>query len=165
MREEMRHRKSLEERFWAKVDKTSECWIWTGAKRDGTRYGVISSSKGRKMLDAHHVAYELVIGAIPDGSQVLHRCDNPPCVNPAHLFLGTQAENMRDMVQKGRSGIGSRNPKSKLTETDVVAIRLAYAQYGAKVRSRLAATYSISLAHVSDIAHGRYWKHVSGYSK
>jgi len=90
----------MEERFWAKVDRTDDCWLWT-ACRTTHGYGQFRPERSRG-AQAHRVAWELTNGPIPAGMLVLHRCDNPPCVNPAHLFLGTQSDNMRDMYAKGR---------------------------------------------------------------
>lgn len=85
------------ERFWAKVQKTPTCWLWTAS---GSRYGKLKVA-GRDVM-AHRIAWELSFGHIPHDMQVLHACDQPRCVNPAHLRLGTQAENMIDMYAKGR---------------------------------------------------------------
>ena len=88
----------MEQRFWEKVLKTESCWIWVGCKQSG--YGFIFGVGG-----AHRAAWKLLRGEIPDGMEVLHNCpggDNPACVNPAHLWLGTHADNMRDMKEKGR---------------------------------------------------------------
>lgn len=93
----------LTERFWRKVDKSAGpegCWPWTGS-RHGFGYGFVSA--GGKRRGAHRVSWELANGPIPDGLSVCHRCDNPPCVNPAHLFLGTVGDNTRDMMAKGRA--------------------------------------------------------------
>lgn len=93
-----------EERFWSNVDKSGGCWVWTAA-RGGFGYGLIrlgsERSGTRRMQVTHRFSYELAFGAIPPGLVVCHRCDNPPCVNPAHMFLGTQADNMQDRVSKG----------------------------------------------------------------
>ena len=90
--------------FWAMlpdgvVGAKDECWEWTDGC-DGDGYGVVGA--GGKTVRAHRVAWEVAHGPIPDGVHVLHQCDNPPCINPAHLFLGTQADNMADKVAKGR---------------------------------------------------------------
>lgn len=87
-------------RFEERIDKSGECWIWTGSYSP-SGYG--RASRGLKKVRAHRAAYELYVGPITDGLHVLHKCDNPACVNPAHLFLGTHLDNMRDMETKGRA--------------------------------------------------------------
>jgi hypothetical protein len=98
------------DRFWPKVEKTDGCWLWTGAT-DRRGYGKIFDGAG-KLLIASRVAHELCIGPIPDGLCVLHKCDNPPCVNPDHLFLGTFGDNTQDMLAKGRNRNGYSPPRS-----------------------------------------------------
>ena len=104
--------KSFADRFWAKVKKTRNCWLWTAGcfnnpRGHGRSYGCFclgSRTDGtRKMHPAHRVAYELSVGPVPADMKLLHKCDNPRCVNPAHLFLGTQRQNIADMVVKGRA--------------------------------------------------------------
>lgn len=90
----------LHVRFWAKVSKSDGCWEWIGRK-DGGGYGKVYD-EGKRDLCAHRVAWALTYGPAPHDAQVLHRCDNPACVRPDHLFLGTNTDNMRDMVAKGR---------------------------------------------------------------
>lgn len=90
-------------RFWQKVVKTKTCWLWSASKND-TGYGWFK--RDGRMRGAHRMAYELRRGKIPSGMSVLHRCDTPACVRPAHLFLGTQADNVRDMLAKGRGNPG-----------------------------------------------------------
>jgi hypothetical protein len=101
-------RVSEQERFWAKVQKGDGCWLWTGGKfRRG--YGAFKrrGPDGRfQQQKAHRVSYEWLVGPVPDGLCVLHTCDNPPCVNPAHLFLGTNLDNSEDRRVKGRSRNG-----------------------------------------------------------
>ena len=99
-------RRPLAERLWEKTDKAGSCWIWVGTtNRDG--YGNIGIDNKKTAL-THRVAWMVTHGPIPVDLCVLHRCDNPRCVNPDHLFLGTQADNMRDMMLKGRSRKGRR---------------------------------------------------------
>jgi HNH endonuclease len=105
-----RAKRSLEERFWEKVDKRGpdECWEWTGG-RFGPGYGALSRDRESGPAPAHRLSYEFAYGPIHDGLHVLHRCDNPPCVNPAHLWAGTHDDNMADRHAKGRSR-GPGNP-------------------------------------------------------
>lgn len=98
--------------FWEHVNKTESCWLWTGP-RTGTGYGVFSIAGQRRMT--HRWSYEWAHGQIPDGHGVLHKCDVPLCVNPAHLFTGTQADNMRDMLQKGRKDVMAAAAKTRTT--------------------------------------------------
>jgi len=96
----------VEKRVWTKVKKTESCWEWTASK-NVHGYGIIK--KDGRMHLAHRVLFELTGGKIPNGMQVLHHCDNPACVNPDHLFLGTHGDNMRDMFKKGRGNPGGYN--------------------------------------------------------
>lgn len=96
-----RKRRPVKDRFWEKVRKTDDCWEWTGARTQGYGAFMVNREVGAKR--AHILSYEWNVGPT-EGRWVLHRCDNPPCVRPDHLFLGTNADNMRDMSAKGRSG-------------------------------------------------------------
>jgi hypothetical protein len=97
-------KRTFAERFWEKVDQRADdvCWLWNGRARHWAGYGMFHVGNDRAE-QAHRVAYALAIGPIPSGLGVLHRCDNPPCCNPSHLFLGTQADNLKDMWAKGRA--------------------------------------------------------------
>ena len=95
--------KPIGERFWPKVEKSAGCWIWTGGTQRGG-YGHFNKRPDDPVTSrrAHKVAYELMVGAVPDGLVLRHTCDNPLCVNPAHLVPGTHADNMADMIKRGR---------------------------------------------------------------
>lgn len=124
------------------------CHVWQWCT-DHKGYGRGLERQGQRTR-AHRQAWIATYGPIPDGLWVLHRCDNPPCVNPDHLFLGTHADNMADMVRKGRSTLGQRNGQAKLTDEDVVAIRTATDT----TQVALAARYGISQPYVSRIRSG-----------
>ncbi len=159
--------KLRERRFWLAVvrDQGEECWPWTRYIRpDG--YGELNwEDRSRKQL-AHRIAYTLAFGPIPPGLEVCHTCDNPPCCNPRHLFLGTHAENQADMRAKGRSrGVppgllrGERNPSAKLSDDAVRNLRARYAEGGITQR-QLAAAYGISQRAVLFILHRHHYPHV-----
>jgi hypothetical protein len=139
----------LSERFWEKVQKSKGCWEWSGATKGGAwPYGVITGDDGALMV-AHRVSWELEHGAVPDGLLVLHSCDNPKCVRPRHLFLGTSADNTLDMVRKGRS-------RKKLNCAKVRTIRRAYAA-GGITHAQLARQFDISKGMVSFIINRIAW--------
>lgn len=149
--------RSLEERFWDKVDRSGACWLWT-AGRDQDGYGAFSVRGSQRR--AHRLSWELEHGQpIPIGMCVMHTCDKPACVNPAHLRLGTNAENAIDSARKARRPRGSRNSQSKLTEGQVLDLRARYAA-GGVTQAQLAADYGISHALVSIIVTRKGWKHI-----
>ena len=138
------------ERFLEKVHKTPNCWEWTGTKFRG--YGTITiGSRNLGKRSVHRLAYELFIGPIPDGKCVLHHCDNPSCVNPEHLFLGTQADNLRDMTVKGRR-------HTKLAPSQVREIREQY-QPGSRVfgSRALGRRYGVEHPTILAIINGVTW--------
>jgi len=149
-------RKAQAERFWSRVDKSGECWLWTGtvqnrAGRAGEGYGVTGDCRL-----AHRVSWQLINGPVPSGAQVLHSCDRPRCVRPEHLRLGSPAENSFEMVLRDRSTRGERSSSAKLTATQVIHLRdQAAAGVSHKV---LAYRYGISLRHVLGIVEWRFWK-------
>lgn len=141
--------KSLTERFWEKVMKdVSECWIWIGARIPGG-YGHFDQR------GAHRVSWELHFGPVPEGQHVLHHCDNKACVRPDHLFLGDQKKNMEDKMTKSRQARGSRQGKSKLTENDVIDLRILDIPLSA-----LAQLYQISIRQVCNLKKRRQWQHI-----
>jgi hypothetical protein len=144
-------------RFEAKIDKTGDCWIWTGG-RFAKGYGQFNMG-GRSRI-ASRVSYELFVGSIPGGLWVLHSCDNPPCVNPAHLFLGTPLDNSRDAQAKGRL-VGNVKLKGEamdnagLADADALALR---ANRRAGMRNRdLAAKYGVTEQNAWQVCFARPW--------
>lgn len=144
------------ERFWPRVDRSGDCWPWTGPC-NLTGHG--RTHIGKKHHAAHRLAWELTHGPIPAGLVVRHTCDNPPCCNPAHLLLGTVKDNSRDMSERGRSVRGERNHRTKLTAEQVQAIRARYAT-GEVSYGRLAREYGLSKAGVYNIVQRQVWAHV-----
>jgi hypothetical protein len=147
---------SADDRFWSKVDRAHSCWIWRAACR-GDGYGAFSV-KGRQIA-AHRYSYEVHHGEIPQGMVVMHTCDRPTCVNPAHLRLATNAENAADSARKARRPRGSRQHAAKLTEGQVLDLRARYAAGGVS-QKELAAEYGVSHALVSNIITRRIWNHI-----
>lgn len=170
-----------EAQFWAKVDKSAgpdACWIWTASKARGG-YGTFGIK--RRLIGAHRIAWILANGQIPhDGSYhgicVCHKCDNPPCCNPSHLFLGTNADNARDKTLKGRGNYprgdksGSRkHPQSrprgeshtcsKITDAQVLEIRALYAA-GGITKAALAKKFGMGPDNIRAIVQLKTWKHV-----
>lgn len=157
--------RSVADRFWDKVDKRGpdDCWPWLGARsRQG--YGYLNTG-GRKHLvtkKSHRIAWELRYGDIPTGMHVLHSCDLPECCNVAHLRLGTNADNVRDKMARGRLGPreGRANGHARLTENDVDLIRMTYDTLPVS-QSAIARAWGINHSHVRRIIFGKAWKHVA----
>lgn len=148
-------------RFWNKVDVRGEddCWEFQGAL-NSTGRGAFSI--GRKNIKAHRYAYETKVGAIPDGMLVCHHCDNGKCCNPKHLFLGTMADNVRDMINKGRKRVlrGDDDPKSKLNSGQVLEIVHLY-KTGFFTQPHIARMFGVSRSAIESILNGYNWNHVT----
>jgi hypothetical protein len=174
-----------DELFWSKVDRSGDCWIWTGTRMH-QGYGVVI--RNYKRLYAHRVAFEIAYGPIPDGMDILHRCDNPPCVRPEHLDIGTHTDNMRDASRKGRLATGDRSGQrthpertargdrhgsktqpgssargesnhSKLTEADVIELRRLRAEVGMSFPA-LGRRFGVSGKTAEAIVKRKKWKHI-----
>jgi hypothetical protein len=149
------------EKLWEFVDVSagpSACWPWTGT-RDAAGYGRFSIRC--KYYSAHRLAYVQRLGEIPEGLEIMHSCDNPPCCNPAHLSPGTRTDNMQDMLAKGRGRkpLGSEHGRSKLTEAQVLEMRflresenLTYVE--------LSRRFGVSFSMVQQIINRKAWKHI-----
>ena len=168
----------MDERFWSKVNKESSCWAWTGWRYKSGYGGYNAKVDGQRRcrtVKASRYAYEQLHGPIQDGLFVLHRCDNPPCVNPDHLFLGTHQENMDDMYSKSRANkaSGDRNgtrthpesyprgelsPRSKLTAVQVCDIRRRYA--AGETQRLIAKEYGVCRSSVGLIVTRVNWAHI-----
>lgn len=174
----------IEERFWSKVDKSGgpdSCWLWLSDK-SVSGYGRIQTWNRVEL--AHRLSMSNAVGPIPAWLSVCHKCDNPACVNPSHLFLGTHSENMRDMCRKGRNGAvtkpenfarglrqgahtkpesrvrGEKHGCSRLKEAEVIKIRYEREFVGKTIES-IAERYGVTRSAVGAILHRRTWKHVA----
>ncbi len=147
------------ERFWAKVRITDTCWLWTAYTRPPPRnYGSINRWGSGHGIRAHVASWILHRGPLPHGFEVCHYCDNPPCVRPDHLWLGTHQQNMDDMVAKGRSRSlqGEASPNAKLTWADVDYIRSHYDRAARNGRI-LADKFGVTCGQIHDVVHYVVW--------
>ncbi len=144
--------------FWKRVAPSPGCWIWSGSR---IHHGYGRVKRDRRLELAHRVAWELVNGPVPEGSCVLHRCDNPPCCRPDHLFIGDQFANMDDRRVKGRGAHrrGSAHQNSKLTEADVLAARASVAA-GTATIAELARQHAVTWTAVGLAVKGKSWRHL-----
>lgn len=158
------------ERFWSKVDISGDCWTWTGSKdRDG--YGLFSIKC--KTVRSHRISYEIANGPLVASDQTLHRCDNPPCVRPDHLYAGSVVQNVKDRDERGRTATGSRSGPSKypeiyrgesngnarLTADTVKEIRAEYEAGGISTIG-IASKYGIGKSQAHNIVSGKAWRDV-----
>lgn len=177
------HKQDPVARFWAKVDKTGDCWVWTAGLN---RFGYGKFYFEGRTVGAHKASLALHEGTALSDRWVLHHCDNPPCVRPDHLYYGTPAENVHDAIVRGRvvtgddhwthreperltrgddhwtrrmpgATAGERNGRAKVTAADAAAIRVTYAAGGIS-QSTLASQYGVSQVQISHIIRGAAWK-------
>jgi hypothetical protein len=154
----------IKERFekFISIEPITGCWLYIGAW-DGHGYGQFSMAPPRRLITAHRFSYELYIGPIPEGMDVLHYCDTPPCCSPYHIFPGTQLDNMRDMVKKGRYRCGNHkgeiNGSTKLTENIVREILT-----GKDKGTELAKRCGVNVSTIYRVRHHKTWAHIGGSS-
>jgi hypothetical protein len=149
--------RSYEGEFEENVFYTTGCWWWGGSF---VRFGYGSLLMGEKRVAAHRASWMIHFGAIPTGILVCHKCDNPCCVNPDHLFLGTHTDNCRDKLQKGRARArrGEQSVKAKLNNASVREIRARHA--AGETYKALAAAYGVSYSTIEKISTREHWKHI-----
>lgn len=155
-------------RFWSKVQRSDTCWEWT-ASISGSGYGLFSiRHRSATPAKAHRVSYEIHNGPIPGNMHVLHTCDNRSCVRPDHLYLGTNADNVRDRVTRGRTRtwaterarLGERHPRAKLTDEIVLGARVAVASGEATIID-LARQHGVAFATMQAAVRGKTWTHLT----
>lgn len=158
------------QRFWSKVNKTDSCWLWTGER---TKFGHGRFLYNSVRVNAHRFAYETFVGPIPDGLLVCHKCDVPNCVNPDHLFVGTQKDNIQDCVKKGRwtqAKLKAQHPEwcargeqagnsTLKTEQALTALSMLRCGMTLKVVGEI---FGITQATASQIRGGKTWRHIQG---
>ena len=152
--------------FWSKVNKTETCWLWTGGTNGrgvkGVEYGLFKIPKTRKNMTAHRFAFTLANGAIESHQWVLHKCDNPLCVNPDHLFLGDVKANVADMISKGRQVIpdrrGEKNGRSVMDAEKVGLLRLLHGKFSVPALTKI---FGIGKTQIYRIVNGQQWQALS----
>lgn len=158
-------KKSALDRFVEKIDKTGTCWIWKGAKtpRGYGKFSLPTGTANVRYVYAHRHSYELANGPIPDGMIVCHTCDNPWCVNPDHLFVGSHQDNTDDCIRKGRlrngTSIGEKHGRSTISQHQASDIKRLYAD----VRSPLEISKrtGISRGVINAVVYGKTWRHAN----
>lgn len=149
----------IEQRLWRKTSVLGEddCWPWNGFRLPSGHGQISRGRAGQGHKGSHVVAWEAINGPVPEGLCVCHHCDNPPCCNPKHLFLGTNLDNIKDMIAKGRNPKGEALAK-KLNNTSVLEIRARRAK--GETCLSIAKDFNISRSMVGHIAQGRQWAHL-----
>ena len=150
----------LEARFWAKVDRRgpNECWPWKGTRLP-TGYGTLWVNEKQAKDYTHRIAWSIENGPIPAGMFACHSCDNPPCCNPAHIFVAPPAGNSADRNQKGRTSRGETHGTAKLSDADVASI---HARAGIVSQENLAAEFGVRQPAISRIVNRKRWTHFQG---
>lgn len=146
--------------FWSKVDKKGpdQCWNWKAYKKKGRGYGRMGLGD-KTVFAAHRLSYFVNYGIDPEEKSVCHKCDNTSCVNPNHLFLGTQADNIDDMIKKGRMAVGYKLPQSKLKENEVLQIRELLKQKKLS-QCAIARMFKVDDVTILYIKRRKTWKHL-----
>jgi hypothetical protein len=164
-----RKRQNISERFFKKIIKTEECWNWSGCISKGGYGKITEGGRYGKILIASRASWIIHFGEIPKGKFVLHKCDNRRCVNPDHLFIGTQKDNIQDMYKKRRNVAydrsGIKNPRCKLTEKQVIEIRKNFVAYTGKRNIGSGCLYwakkfGVNCKTVWSIINGDNWIHI-----
>lgn len=151
-------RRPIEARLWERIQITPGCWNWTGPNDRG--YGYLRrGNKHQPRISAHRLSWELNVGPIPDGLFVCHHCDNPSCIRPDHLFLGTSADNSSDAVRKGRRPTGEQHHNARLTAEQVREIRRRFND-GATT-AQLGRAFGVTRQNIRFIVTGKSWRTVA----